>query len=69
MRNKKYNVILKGRDQEGKVFVKRHGDRFNIKSICSNFSYHKLITVESIRDQTTTLVNVERDKNYRIKFN
>ena len=67
-KHKNHNVILQGKDATGKRFVSLHGEKYRIHKILSMTKMQCLIGVESIIDEAKTVINIERDTNFKVKF-
>jgi hypothetical protein len=68
MSNKTHNAILEGKDSLGKDFIEKHGDKYKIINSVHSSRNSFIIRVESIKDEYITVVNLENDKNFKIKF-
>lgn len=68
MINKTYNVIIEGKDSLGIDFILKHGKLYNIVNAVRTDRNSFLIRIKSIIDEAITVVNIDRDKNFKIMF-
>lgn len=68
MQLKTHNVIIEGKDGLGIDFVKKHGTDYEIVNAVHTDKNSVIVRIKSIADEAITVVNIDRDKNFNIKF-
>jgi len=68
MQTKTPNVVLEGISKTGKLSIEKNGENFSIFKIIKNCSKVWLIGIVSTRTNVAFLVNIEQDKDFKVKF-
>lgn len=68
MEIKTHNVVIEGKDELGIDFIKRHGSDYVIVNAVHTDKNSFIVRIKSIVDEAITVVNIDRDKNFSIKF-
>lgn len=69
MLNKKtHNVVIESKDSLGADFILKHGALYNIVNAVHTDRNSFVVRIKSVVDDAITVVNIDRDKNFTIKF-